>query len=70
MKKKKTWQMPNTYIILLAIAVIMMIATWIIPAGAFERIEEAGRTEVVSGSFHFVDQQPQTPFDFFRAVPK
>lgn len=69
MKKKKSWQMPNTYVILLGIALFMMVMTWLIPAGSFERITEAGRTKVVPDSFHYVSQQPQHLFDFLKAVP-
>ena len=51
-KEKKTWN-PNPYVLLLIIILICAIATWIVPAGSFERAydEELGRNLVVPGSF-------------------
>ena len=51
-KEKKTWN-PNPYVLLLIIILICSVATWIVPAGSFERVydEELGRNLVASSSF-------------------
>ena len=36
-KEKKTWN-PNPYVLLLIIILICSVATWIVPAGSFERV--------------------------------
>lgn len=46
-EKKKTFKLPHIFVLLTAIIVICSIATWILPAGEFDRqVNEAG-TEVV-----------------------
>ncbi len=55
---------PNTFSIVFSIILISAVMTWIVPAGEFERevVEVAGssRTLIVEGSFHSVEQNPQT----------
>lgn len=66
-KEKKPFQLPHVYALLMAIVAICTIMTWIIPAGEFDRAvnEATGRTVVVSGTYHRVDQ---TPVGFFNMV--
>lgn len=68
--KKTSFKMPHTYVILLAIAVIVAILTWIIPAGQFERVfdEELERTLLVPDSFEYVEQTPVGFFQFFTLI--
>ena len=49
--KKKSWlKVPHTYTIIFAIIFLAGIASYIIPAGEFERVEdEEGRNEHVGG---------------------
>ena len=44
--KKKTFKMPHQLIIMLAIAALATIATYIIPAGAYDMIEINGRKAI------------------------
>jgi uncharacterized ion transporter superfamily protein YfcC len=46
--------------------------TYIVPAGEFERRDDAkiGRKVVVAGSYHRVPQSPVNPFQALVAVPK
>lgn len=67
-KKKGRW-IPHTYAILFAIMVVAAIASYIVPAGEFERIEEAGRTIVVQDSYAEIEQKPVGPFELFKAIP-
>ncbi len=55
---------PHTYVIVFFIIFVAAITTWIVPAGVFERktIETNGnkREIIQTGSYHSVDQHPQT----------
>lgn len=67
--KKKKREFPHTFVILLAMGLIAMALTWIIPAGAFDRVvNEAGRTVAVPGSFHFVESNPQGLKAFLSSI--
>ena len=49
---KKKFQFPHIYVLLLMIIIACTIATWVLPAGEFDRIKnEAGRTIVVAGTY-------------------
>ena len=68
--KKSGFKVPHTYVILLAIAVIAAILTWVVPAGQFERVldEDLGRTLLVPDSFTYVEQTPVGFFKFFVLI--
>ncbi len=55
---------PNTFSIVFSIILISAAMTWFVPAGEFERqaVEVGGstRTLIVEGSYHTVEQNPQT----------
>lgn len=61
----------NPMLILAAFLVVAAIATYIIPAGSFDRVanEATGYSMVDPASFHRVAQNPIKIFDFFMAVP-
>ncbi|MEM9929804.1 MAG: hypothetical protein AAF840_08305 [Bacteroidota bacterium] len=50
---------PDTTIIILAILLLFIGLTWIVPAGEFEREIINDRTVIVAGSYQVVEQQPQ-----------
>jgi uncharacterized ion transporter superfamily protein YfcC len=54
--EKKGFKFPTAYTILFLLIVIVVIATWIIPAGQYELSEEG---EPIPGSYHRVEQNPQ-----------
>lgn len=68
-KEKKAWN-PNPYVLLLVIVLICAIATWIVPAGTFERAydEELGRELVVPGSYQQIEQTPVGLFGFLESI--
>ncbi|TWH89667.1 YfcC family protein [Cytobacillus oceanisediminis] len=66
-KKRK---IPHTYAIIFAIIVLAAIATYILPAGQFERIEQDGRTLVVQDSYQVVESNPIGFFELFKAIPE
>jgi len=62
-------KIPHPVIMLFSIIVLMTILSYIIPAGAYERILAEGRQRVVPGSFKYIDQTPISFMDMFRAFP-
>lgn len=65
MKKKFKLKSPHVYVLLTAIVIIAFIATFIIPSGEFDRVEDenTGNMVVVNGSFHTVEKDNLTLFD-------
>lgn len=60
-KKKKTFQVPHTYVIIFAVVVVCALLTYLIPVGSFQTQEvtymmgdtEKSRTVIVSDSFAY-----------------
>lgn len=67
--EKKGFHVPHQLIIMLAIAVIATLATYIVPAGTYETIEINGRKAIDAASFHYIDQTPVSPWNAFLALP-
>jgi uncharacterized ion transporter superfamily protein YfcC len=63
---------PHPMVLLLACVLVAAALTHVIPAGQFDRHEDAatGRTVVVANTYHRVDAQPVGPFAAFVAVPR
>ena len=57
-------KVPHTYVIVFSIIVFAAILTYIIPGGEFDRetinINGINREIIIEGSFHYLDNQPQT----------
>ncbi len=68
---KTRWQLPDAYIIILSIAVLAMVATWVVPAGqySFQVDPQTKATQVDPGSFKLVPRQPVMPWEFFLYFP-
>lgn len=65
---KKKFQVPNVYVIIMGIALVCMLLTYVIPSGAYDKIvNEAGREVVDPNSFHLIAQAPQNLFDYFES---
>ncbi|WP_313341387.1 AbgT family transporter [Sedimentibacter sp.] len=70
-KGKKERKFPHVYVVLLTLVVICAVLTYIVPAGAFDRVETAdGRMVVDPASFHTVERTPVSIFGLLSAVPK
>ena len=68
-KKKKKFRLPHIFVLLTAIIVVCAVATWILPAGEFDRqVNEAGTEVVVPGTYHTVDSSPVGPFETVKAI--
>lgn len=61
--KKKHFAVPHSFIIILLIILFAVILTWILPAGAYVRVENAQGIEVVDPTqFSYIDRTPVNPF--------
>ncbi|GAB3805945.1 YfcC family protein [Virgibacillus kimchii] len=70
-KKSKTgrFKVPHVYVIIFTLIVIAAIATFIVPAGEYERTEtDEGQTVVIDGSYEEVDASPVGFLEIFQAV--
>ncbi|WP_234031520.1 YfcC family protein [Lentibacillus cibarius] len=68
-KKKKKFELPDAYVILFVILLLAAIATYIIPAGSFDReTSENGTSVVIPGSFEQIEQQPASVIEVFRSI--
>jgi uncharacterized ion transporter superfamily protein YfcC len=61
---------PDSVIIILGILILFIAATWVVPAGEFERTEKNGRTILVPNTYQQVEPSPQGPETFFIAPIK
>ncbi len=68
----RRFSLPHPLILLLGCVAIAAALTWIVPAGAYDRRDDAasGRSVVVAGTFHRVQQAPVGIFEALVAVPK
>lgn len=68
--KKKKREVPHAMVILFAIIVLAMVATWLIPAGNYDTYldEVTGKTLVDPDSFHYVDKSPVGLFQMFTCI--
>lgn len=55
-EEKKGFKFPSAYTILFLLIILVVIATWIVPAGQYE-VNEAG--EPIPGTYHEVESNPQ-----------
>lgn len=70
-KNKKKKQFPHVYVILLTVVVFCAILTYFVPAGQYDRVENAdGRLVVDPSSYHQVESTPVGLFDVLNSVPK
>ncbi|PFE62800.1 hypothetical protein CN316_24815 [Bacillus cereus] len=67
-EKKRRFLQPDAYVLLFFVALICAIATYILPAGGFERIKKGDITLTVPGSFHYIDSNPTGFVDFFTTI--
>lgn len=66
-KKRKPFQMPHTYVILTVLLLAVVVLTYIIPSGAYDRVldEASGKMLVLPDSFHYVEGELPGFFDIF-----
>jgi uncharacterized ion transporter superfamily protein YfcC len=69
-KKKFKFKVPNTYLLIFSLLVLIAALTWIIPGGEYQRTVENGREVVVQNSFKYIQNNPQGIFAIFIAPLK
>ncbi|SER79885.1 YfcC family protein [Psychrobacillus sp. OK032] len=69
-KKRFSLKMPDTYVLLFGILLIAALATYLVPAGQFERIEKDGLTMVVPGTYQSVDSSGVGVMDILLSLQK
>jgi uncharacterized ion transporter superfamily protein YfcC len=69
---KPRFKVPHTLVLLFGMVVLAQAVSYILPAGAFERVENAaGRLQVVPGSYHLTPEVGNLPWwSMFTAIPK
>ena len=65
LNKKKRFELPDAYVLLFGLALIIALLSYVIPAGEYVRVvdEATGRTVVDPTSFHYLDEK--SPIGFF-----
>ncbi len=63
-------RVPHTYVLLIGLIVLAAAATWIVPAGSYDRVVENGREIVAPLSYHRVEARPAGPGEIFLAFPR
>lgn len=66
---KKKIKVPHIFVILVCIAIFFAALSWIVPAGAYERVADpnSGRTVIDPGSFRYLEKTPITFIQFISS---
>lgn len=63
-------RVPHTWALLFALVAVAALATHLVPAGSYDRVERDGRTVVDPDSYHRVEPSPAGLGDLFLAFPR
>ncbi len=70
LRKKRKREMPNTMVILVGCMAVMALLTYLLPAGAYDRVvNEAGSTVIDPSSYHHITRTPVSLMGFLRSIP-
>jgi uncharacterized ion transporter superfamily protein YfcC len=68
-QEKKGFKLPHIFVLLVGIIIFCALASWILPAGEFDRVKNAaGRTVAVAGTYHTVEPTPVGPFLMVKSI--
>ncbi|HEU4700327.1 MAG TPA: Na+/H+ antiporter NhaC family protein [Gemmatimonadales bacterium] len=72
MRRLRRFRLPHPLVLLVVCVFIAAAASWVLPAGRFERHDDpaTGRSVVVPGTYHRVAPAPVGPFQAVVAIPK
>ncbi|WP_319370103.1 YfcC family protein [uncultured Ilyobacter sp.] len=58
--KKKKFQFPHTYVIIVVLIFFAILLTWIVPAGEFDRVKDvaSGKKIIVAGTYKIIESKP------------
>jgi len=59
-RKRFQIRLPHTLVLIYACVVLMILATWLIPGGEYQRVEKDGRMIPQADSFRYVAHKPQS----------
>lgn len=67
---KEKREMPHIFVILIVIIALATLATWLVPAGSYERFldEVSGKELIDPNSFHYIEKTPVGPFELFVSI--
>jgi len=68
--KKIKLKVPNTYLLIFTLLIVIAGLTWIIPGGKYERHILNGKEVVIQNSFRYIDSNPQGIFSIFTSPLK
>lgn len=70
MKTKKKLQLPHVYVLLLVIMCVILLITYVVPSGEYDRIMDPNseRELVDPSSYHAIEKNYLTPMDFFESM--
>ncbi len=68
-KEKKPFKLPDTYVLVAIMLIVMAALTYIIPAGTYDMVKDevTGKDLVDATSFHFIERTPTTILQFLMA---
>ncbi|PAD38455.1 YfcC family protein [Terribacillus sp. 7520-G] len=66
-KKKKPKQF-NVYVMIFAFIVVAALLTYIIPGGAYDRVEQDGRSVILPETFHYIDGENVGLLGIFNSI--
>ena len=70
-QEKRGLQMPHIYVILFALSALAALATYIVPANQYDRVQGPDGREVINpDSYSSVESSPATFLDFITAIPR
>jgi uncharacterized ion transporter superfamily protein YfcC len=55
----KKFKLPNTFVLIFSLLVLIAILTWFVPGGKYETAVVDGRSVIVPGSFQYIESKPQ-----------
>ncbi|MDR1048246.1 MAG: AbgT family transporter [Synergistaceae bacterium] len=68
-QEKKGFKLPHIFVLLTGIIIVCAAASWVLPAGEFDRVQNAaGRTVAVAGTYHTVDPTPVGLFSMVKSI--
>ncbi|WP_313894594.1 Na+/H+ antiporter NhaC family protein [Psychrobacillus sp.] len=70
MNEERKSRIPHTYAIIFLIIILATVASYFVPAGQYDRVEENGQTVVVADSYQTIDSNPVGFFEMFQAIPQ
>jgi uncharacterized ion transporter superfamily protein YfcC len=70
-KRRFSFKLPDTYVLIISIIILAALLTFIIPAGKFNMVESAtGRMVVDAKTFHYIPTTPVGVMGFLLAIPE